>query len=180
MATGSVYFDTPAVGAAAAYLAVSLTNNSGAGLNSIEFGFSGEQWRNSGAGTSQGITLQYGIGATFSSVATWTAPGGNFDWSGPFATGAAGATDGNGVGFVANRGGILTGLPWNSGDTLWLRWTDLNDTGNDHGLAMDNFRVTAVPEASTFLIGALGMLQFLKRRRQSSAAVFFKKHSQCG
>ena len=42
------------------------------------------------------------------------------------------------------------------------------------GLAMDNFRVTAVPEASTFLIGALGMLQFLKRRRQSSAAVFKK------
>jgi hypothetical protein len=32
-------------------------------------------------------------------------------------------------------------LGWNAGDTLWLRWVERNDAGNDHGLAIDNFEL---------------------------------------
>jgi hypothetical protein len=165
VASGSSYFGSPATGTTAAYMAVSLTNNSGAALNRIQFSYSGEQWRDSGAAAAQGITLQYGFGTTFSSVSTWTAPGGAFSWTGPLATGTTGPVDGNTVGLVANRGGTLTGLPWNIGTTLWLRWADINDPNEDHGLAIDNFKVLGVPEPAAFFIGALGLLRLLIRRR---------------
>lgn len=60
---------------------------------------------------------------------------------------------------MANRGGTLN-LDWNSGDTLWLRWVETNNVGNDHGLAIDNFNiaVSAVPEPASALLLAGGAL----------------------
>ncbi|GAB4358666.1 MAG: hypothetical protein Fur0042_28120 [Cyanophyceae cyanobacterium] len=46
---------------------------------------------------------------------------------------------------MANRGGTLTGLNWANNEILWIRWIERNDTGNDHALAIDNFRM-AIPE----------------------------------
>jgi hypothetical protein len=61
--------------------------------------------------------------------------------------------DGNSAGRVTGRGGSLdlSANPWASGFTLWLRWIESNDSGNDHGLAIDNFSfaVTPVPEPGT-------------------------------
>jgi PEP-CTERM motif len=63
------------------------------------------------------------------------------------------------------------GLSWAPGQSLWLRWTDANDAGNDHGLAIDNVSVEAsgaVPEPSTltmFGVGALGLAGAVYRRR---------------
>lgn len=164
VASGSAYFGSVATGSVAGYAAVSLTNNTGIGLNRIGFTFSGEQWRNSGETATQGITLQYGFGPTFGGVTSWTSPGGNFNWTAPLG-GVAGAVDGNGAGLVANRGGMLTGLPWSAGSTLWLRWEDINDVGFDHGLAVDDFQVQFVPEPGALLIGSLALLRLLIRRR---------------
>ncbi len=36
----------------------------------------------------------------------------------------------------------MNNLAWTSGETLWLRWIELNDAGNDHGLALDNFSLS--------------------------------------
>jgi hypothetical protein len=37
---------------------------------------------------------------------------------------------------------VLAGLDWQAGQTLWLRWIERNDSGNDHALAIDNFSLT--------------------------------------
>jgi hypothetical protein len=150
------------------WIAVAFTNDSGAALNGFSLRFDGEQWRNGGNTTAQTMVFQYGFGASFATVAAWTAPGGDFDWASPVATSTAAAVDGNAAGLVAARGGSLH-TPWAVGDTLWLRWAEVNNTGNDHGLAIDNLQlsVTAVPEPGTnaLLLAGLATLGLLTHRR---------------
>jgi hypothetical protein len=53
------------------------------------------------------------------------------------------------------------------GDTLWIRWVERNDNGNDHGLAIDDFSFSAsrsvtpgvIPEPASLLVwGGVGLL----------------------
>jgi hypothetical protein len=71
---------------------------------------------------------------------------------------------------VPGVGGIVT-TPWAAGDTLWVRWIEKNDPGNDHGLAIDNlsFSVSAVPEPQTYalFIAGIAALTFVARRRRA-------------
>jgi hypothetical protein len=169
----SDYFSNPASNTVAGYLAFAAINNTGVLLQSINVGFQGEQWRNGGEAAAHTMRFQYGFGSTFSSVSSWNTPGGSFDWSSPIFSTTAGATDGNTAGLVANLGGTIN-ASWNAGDTLWLRWVETNDTGSDHGLAIDNFsmtaNITAVPEPTSlaFAIGLMGVAGcYLARKRDS-------------
>lgn len=165
LASGGAYFNSPANGAVAAYIAFSVTNNTGATLSGFNVSFDGEQWRAGANSPAQSMVLEYGFGATFASVSTWTAPGGNFDWTSPVIGGSSGvAVDGNSTGLVAGRGGAISSLNWQDGATLWLRWIENNDTGNDHGLAIDNFRISVPTPGTTALMG-VGILAFNRRRR---------------
>jgi hypothetical protein len=143
--SGNIYFGDPAPASdkLAGYIAVALRNNTGSTLEQIFLSFDGEQWRNSGNITTQSMVLQYGLGASFTDIpdSNWTRPGGNFDWISPVFTASAAAVDGNDLaeGRVADRGGTLTDLNWAANQILWIRWIELNDPGNDHGLAIDNF-----------------------------------------
>jgi hypothetical protein len=139
LASGGAYFGSPASGTVAGWIAVGFTNNTGSTITSFNVAFDGEQWRNGGNVTSQSMVLQYGEGASFTMVSNWITPGGNFDWSSPIATATAAAVDGNGAGKVSGKGGVISGLTWSAGSTLWIRWVENNDTGNDHGLAIDDF-----------------------------------------
>src|SRR4030095_15196591 len=40
--------------------------------------------------------------------------------------------------------------PVPNGQEIWIRWEDVNDAGNDHGLAIDDLSITAIapPETS--------------------------------
>jgi hypothetical protein len=170
-ASGGTYFGSPASGALAGYIAVSFTNGTGGGLTGFRLGFDGEQWRNGGNTSSQAMVLQYGFGTSFGSVANWVQPGGNFDWSSPVVGSTAAAVDGNGPGKVAGRGGSIN-TAWAAGDTLWVRWIDNNDVGNDHGLAIDNLSlsVSAVPEPATALLLGLGAVVLAGFRRRAQGA----------
>jgi autotransporter-associated beta strand protein len=129
----------------AGYIAFAATNSSPATLTSFTVGFDGEQWRDGGAngGTpvTQPMVLQYGFGTLFTDVTTWNEPGANFNWTAPVFTNTTtgAAVDGNGAGLVTGLGGTINGLDWTTGQTLWVRWVERNDAGNDHGLAIDNF-----------------------------------------
>ena len=174
--SGGAYFGSPAAGAIAGWIAVAFTNTSASALNSFTLRFDGEQWRNGGAtnpalSVAQTMKLEYGFGATMASVASWTAPGGNFDFSSPvFGTTAAALVDGNVAGLAANRGGTVA-TAWAPGSTLWVRWVEVNDFGNDHALAIDNVSLSvtaAVPEPGSYamLLAGLGAVGFIARRRR--------------
>jgi autotransporter-associated beta strand protein len=141
LASGGAYFGSPASGTLAGYIAFGATNSSVGTINAFTLGFDGEQWRNANT-SAQTMVLEYGFGATVTSVATWLSGGSTFDWTSPVIGGTAGAVNGNVAGLAAARGGTISGLTWTPGDTLWIRWLENNDAGNDHGLAIDNFSLS--------------------------------------
>jgi len=173
LGSAAAYFGTPASGAIAGYIAASFTNVSGSTLSGFTLGFDGEQWRNGGNTTAQSMVMEYGFGSSFSSVSTWNAPGANFDWASVVNTATAAAVNGNTAGLVSGKGGTIN-TTWNSGDTLWVRWIERNDVGNDHGLAIDNFSliasgvsVSAVPESDSLTMVLLGLsfMGLISRRK---------------
>ena len=142
LGSGGAYFGSPSSGSLAGWLALALTNTTGLPIASLNLSFSGEQWRNGGNSGAQSMLLQYGIGTSFTAVTSWISPGGNFDWTSPIATSTSASANGNSAGRVANRGGSLANLNWSAGSTLWFRWIETNDAGNDHGLAIDDVSIT--------------------------------------
>ena len=103
------------------------------------------------------LTLEYGFGSTFASVSTWlAAPGNGFNFTSPIHTATAAALDGN---LAANRttdlGGTLFNLSWTAGSTLWVRWIDSNDAGNDHGLAIDDVSINLGVVNETLIVDTL-------------------------
>jgi len=148
LGSGGSYFGSPGVGAVAGWIAFAATNTTGSTINSVTVNFNGEQWRNGGNTTAQTMVMQYGFGTSFTSVPTWTPAGTTFNWTSPVATATPAAVDGNTTGRVNNVGGTLSSLNWANGDTLWFRWIENNDAGNDHGLAIDDFSIS-VPSLPT-------------------------------
>jgi hypothetical protein len=148
--------------ATSGWLAASFTNSTGVLLSQFTVAYDGEQWRDGGDNEppyAQTMEFQYGFGPDFSSVSSWTSPGGNFNFISPVFTTSAGPIDGNSIGRVPNLGGTISSLDWQPGETLWLRWIERNDLGIDHGMAIDSFSfsaappaVTAVPEATTAVV----------------------------
>jgi hypothetical protein len=160
-----------------------LTNNTGGVINEFTLSYTGEQWRDGNNLTQHTLLFSYKIGgdnigedlqpgggtAGYTADPTFTRFAG-LDFTGPIATSVAGALDGN---LPANQAAIsntVTGLTWNPGEDLWIRWVDLNDVGNDHGLAVDNLEFTAnpVPEPGSMIALAMGGLGLLARRRRKA------------
>jgi uncharacterized repeat protein (TIGR01451 family) len=125
-------------------IGVCFTNNTGTTLTSLDVAYTGEQWRigNNAAARDDRMDFQYSLDATSLTTGAWT----NFDtldFTNPIKTaGAAGALDGNAA---ANRTAISQTIPTLSianGATFWIRWNDLNASGADDGLSVDDFSLT--------------------------------------
>ncbi|NJN31124.1 MAG: PTPA-CTERM sorting domain-containing protein [Synechococcales cyanobacterium RM1_1_8] len=84
-----------------------------------------------------------------------------------------GQTNGNAAENRRLHQASLAGLNLTAGNTLLLRWVDSDSSGNDYGLAIDDFSITASSTAITavptpaLLPGLLGFgLRLLHRRRK--------------
>ncbi len=138
-------------GTFAARFGIALVNTTGSTLNEVTIGYTGEQWRR-GSASANKLAFSYATGA----VDLNTAPTAGFtaaaalDFTAPVTAGSNAALDGN---LAANRVVVspvtLTGLNWAAGQTLLLRWTDVDDSGSDDGLAIDDFTFTAAPAITT-------------------------------
>ena len=155
--SGGTYFGSPGTGTVAGWITVGFSNNSGGSANSFTLNYDGEQWRNGGNTTAQSMVLEYGFGSSFIGVTSWTAAGSGFNFTSPIATATAGALDGNALANrSASRGGTVSGLNWANGSTLWVRWIENNDAGNDHGLAIDNISFSSTFAAAAASYGWSG------------------------
>ncbi len=154
---------------------VRLQNTSGVTLSEFTVSYTGEQWRNSGNTTQHGLTFWYLLGSgldglNLQSDVGWTAfTGLNFD--GPIALSGASALDGNAAANQVELSATLSGVSLAPNQELFLRWSDVDNAGSDHGLAIDNFNVSAltvVPEPSTWALlgGGLAFLAYRMRRRK--------------
>ncbi len=144
-----------------------LTNDTGAALTSFTVAFTGEEWR-SGASLGELLEFSFATGPNVDlATGTFTnVPALNFA---SLSTGANAALDGNAapnrtVGITAT----ITGINWQAGQRLVVRWSDVNGSGNDDGLAVDDFSFTAVPEPSTWaatILALAGAAGWHQRRR---------------
>ncbi len=83
---------------------------------------------------------------------------------GPAFGASNGALDGNNLTNQVARSFTFTGLNLLPGESFYLRFQDSNDGGSDAGLAIDGLTIS-VPEPASTLLGALGLLAVLRRRR---------------
>lgn len=122
-----------------------LVNDSGAAISAFTVSYTGEQWRR-GSATANTLSFSYGIGATDLNTGTFNNVT-SLDFTAPNTTGSNAATDGNAA---SNRTAItfeVTGVNWEAGQTLVLRWTDVDNSGSDDGLAIDDltFSISSGP-----------------------------------
>jgi endonuclease I/methionine-rich copper-binding protein CopC len=129
--SGSV---TPTLGA-------QLRNDGGTPITSLEVSYTGEQWRLgvNPRTTADGLNFQYSTDASSLSSGSWTDVDA-LDFTAPILTGVVGALNGNAA---ANRvviSGTITGINVPPAGTLWVRWVEINASGADDGLALDDLR----------------------------------------
>lgn len=148
-ALGSVGSGNAAVGHL--YWGVRLVNNTGATITSLAIGYTGEQWRNSAA-AAQTVAFSYQTGTSLTSLTTgtWTNVTA-LDFTSPVTGGTAGAIDGNAAANQAAIASVLS-VTLGPGDEIMLRWYDPDHSGADHGLAIDDFTVTAFGAAAPTVV----------------------------
>ena len=133
--------------------AARLVNNTGSTITSLLVSYTGEQWRAGGCTptpctpAAQKLDFQYqvvnsGVITDANTPSTGWADHNGLDFTSPTpGTSTAAALDGNAA---ANRSALSSTLTVtvNPGQEVWLRWLDVDDANNDHGLAIDDFSVT--------------------------------------
>jgi hypothetical protein len=170
-ALGSLSSNTLANAGDYQFTGVQVRNNTGQTITQFTLGYTGEQWRDGGAGVVQKLDFQYSLTAgdikgafnTFTDVDA-------LDFASPKSSATAATLDGNNA---ANRT-VFTpvtvgNLNWAPGTDLWLRWADVNDANSDSGLAIDDLSFTT-PEPSGSALALCGGLGLLGRRRRASSA----------
>jgi hypothetical protein len=125
---------------------ISFTNNSGATISALNISYTGEQWRiaNTAAPRVDQLDFQYSLDATSVTTGTWTDVNA-LDFINPIQTNTtATALDGNAAANRTNLSSSIGGLNIPNGATFYIRFLDLNSSGADDGLAIDDLSLTAL------------------------------------
>jgi hypothetical protein len=143
-------------------------NDTGATITNLVVQYTGEQWRVGAPGRPDRLDFQYSTDATNLTTGTWTDVDA-LDFTGPD-QGAVGPRDGNAS---ANRRFIafnITGLSIAPAATFWIRFNDVNASGVDDGLAVDDFSVIANVTGALLSVNDVSVLE---GSSGSSVVVFF-------
>jgi predicted extracellular nuclease len=119
---------------------LTLVNSTGLTVTELTLSYTGEQWRR-GGGVTNVLAFEYGLGAADINNGSFV-PAPALDFTAPVTTGGGSALDGNSAASRAAVSATLSGLNWAPGQTLVLRWTDVNDSGSDDGLAIDDLTLS--------------------------------------
>ena len=124
---------------------IRFTNDTGVAQTNITVSYTGEEWRSGTATTAQALTFSYGISSSpitnSFSAANWI----NFaalNFVSPNLSASSSALDGNAATNRQLYSVPLTNVSLLPGQELMLRWFDIDDTGQDNGLAVDDLVVT--------------------------------------
>lgn len=127
-------------------------NNTGAVIDQLVISYVGEQWRYGGARSiPDNIIFAISTNATTLNNGTWNAVT-SLNYNSTDFTGTAGARDGNSAAYRTSINGTITGLNIPVGGTFYIRFLDENVSGNDDGLAIDDFSLTP-QNSGTLAIG---------------------------
>jgi predicted extracellular nuclease len=113
-----------------------LTNSTGRTITQFTLSYAGEQWRR-GTTSANTLTFDYSVGGGALNLGTFTAAS-SLNFTSPNTTGTGVTLDGNQPGNRAQVTATVSGITWAPGQTLVLRWTDIDDSGSDDGLGVDD------------------------------------------
>jgi predicted extracellular nuclease len=130
-------------------------NDTGTTLTSLSISYVGEQWRNGGNTAQHKLDFAYQIGATSINTGTWIDVD-SLDFIGPVATSTVGAVNGNDNSNRVSLSGTMTGFSLAPGEEIWLRWSDVDNAGADHGLGIDNLQVATAALPGVTLVESGG------------------------
>jgi hypothetical protein len=139
-----------------------LKNSSTDFITEVRISFTQETWRNSTStvNTTAASWSTSALASSYLTTGTFT-PVTGLDLVGPAPVTTNGALDGNLPANQTARNAVLTfSTPIAPGGSLFVRWQDANDVGNDAGLSIDNMTlaITAIPEPTAYLFGALATM----------------------
>jgi hypothetical protein len=121
------------------FYGVRIVNNTGSTITEFNVSYNAEQWRQTTAAAN--ITaVSYQVGATDLTTGSWTSVT-SLDITSLQAGTATGSLDGNDASNQSSLSATITASVAD-GQEIWIRWVDSDDTGSDHGLAIDNFSIT--------------------------------------
>ncbi|NJN34848.1 MAG: hypothetical protein HC817_11930 [Saprospiraceae bacterium] len=119
---------------------VGFTNNSSTTITSFVITYKGEQWRNGGNANTHKLAFFYKIGASTLDETGYEAVS-LIDFNSPIATATASALDGNAsVNSATLTHNCTVNIP--VGSTVFFKWQDVNESGGDHGMGVDDLSVT--------------------------------------
>lgn len=116
------------------------TNGTGSTLSSFGAAYTGEQWRLGAITRADRMDFQYSLDATSLSTGTWVDVDA-LDFSSPD-TGTVGAKNGNATTNRTALASTVNSVSIANGATFCVRWNDLDATGADDGLSVDDFSIT--------------------------------------
>lgn len=130
-------------------LGAEFLNSSSGTITSITITYTGEYWRGSSNATApvNALTFGYGFSGGSANSSNYLSnssllPNTTLNLVGPASLASASALNGNAAGNRTTYIATISGLNWSSNSSLYIRWSDVNDTGNDAGLAVDDFSIS--------------------------------------
>jgi hypothetical protein len=137
---------------------VRVLNQTGGAIASITVSYTGEQWRKENNASANKIQFAYKTGANITSLDATSLTNGGYtavatlDFTSPqIGATTAAVLDGN---LPANKMALSsvtitfpTALA--NGQEIMLKWFDVNDSGNDHQMGIDDLSITFTPAAPT-------------------------------
>lgn len=125
---------------------VTLVNHTGQTINEFTLSYRGEQWRRGGSGAANTVTFSYAIGAVDINAGAFVGEAA-LNFASVNTVPGASSLDGNVE--AAAVAATVSGIAWAPGATLVLRWSDVDDSGSDDGLAIDDlsFATPVTPDA---------------------------------
>jgi hypothetical protein len=124
-------------------------NDTGNTIDQLQISYVGEEWRfdpDRGTTIKDQITFEYSTDATSLTTGTWTAVTALL-YETTNLTGTVGTRNGNDAAYRTSLSNTITGINIATGQTFWIRFVDVNVSGTDDGLAIDDFSLT--PKNST-------------------------------
>lgn len=149
---------------------IRLVNDTGFVLDEFSVGYTGQQWfSHDSSDTSITVFYQTGEHASDLTGGTWTQIN-DLTFTSPISNADNAVLNGT----LADNSHVftpqtITGMNWEDGEELWIRFTFENIQQESQGLAIDDFTFTAVPEPSHYaaLAGLLALfLCYYRRKKQ--------------
>ncbi len=124
---------------------VAFQNNTGSNITDLTISYKGEQWRSgdTSASSLDSVIFEYSTTATAinDTAATWNPIASLMLNTINLVTTTAGILDGNNAPNTTTKSGTISVLLTN-GSKILLRWRDINKSGSDDGLAIDDLSVS--------------------------------------